>query len=252
MLEYYQAFADVHDMMALTEELVAHAVREVRGSLGFEYQGQALDFTPPWPRLSMLEAVSGKVGERIDDLDPARLERLLQRHGLAVRPGTGAGGMLDELFGELVQPGIVRPTFVVDFPVEISPLARVSRANPALVERFELLAAGMELANSFSEQNDPEAQARAFELQMTRRDAGDEEAQVMDHDYVRALEYGMPPTGGVGIGIDRLAMLLTDTRSLREVILFPTLRPEEGRAEIEHDDLTAEVAGPSKPGAAPR
>src|SRR5213076_722375 len=127
----------------------------------------------------------------------------------------------DALFGELVEPRIVRPTFVVDFPAEISPLARASRRNPTLVERFEVFVAGMELANAFSEQNDPEAQARAFEDQMSRRASGDEEAQMMDHDYVRALEYGMPPTGGVGIGVDRLAMLASDVRSIREVILFP-------------------------------
>jgi lysyl-tRNA synthetase class 2 len=131
-----------------------------------------------------------------------------------------------------VQPQLRQPTLVVDYPVETSPLARASRANPAVVERFELFVAGMEIANAFSEQNDPLAQAAAFDQQMARRAGGDDEAQVMDHDYVRALEYGMPPTGGVGIGVDRLAMLATDSRSVRDVILFPQLRPEEGRAEI--------------------
>jgi lysyl-tRNA synthetase class 2 len=135
---------------------------------------------------------------------------------------------------------------VVDYPREVSPLARVQRGNPAVVERFELFAAGMEIANAFSEQNDPEAQAQAFEDQMRRRAAGDEEAQVMDHDYVRALEYGMPPTGGVGIGMDRLAMLVTGARSIREVILFPQLRPEEGRAEIEHEAEEPAGAAPAR------
>jgi lysyl-tRNA synthetase, class II len=235
ILEYYQAFADVHDMMRLTEALVGEAVRGSAETLVIGYQGQALDFTPPFARVSMLDAVSAVVGEDVSALDPAQLERLTAARGIATRPGTGAGGLLDALFSELVQPGLIQPTFVVDFPIETSPLARVSRTRPGVVERFELFVAGMELANAFSEQNDPEAQTRAFEDQMTRRAGGDDEAQMMDHDYVRALEYGMPPTGGVGIGIDRLAMIVTDSRSIRDVLLFPQLRPEEGRAEIDED-----------------
>ena len=247
MLEYYQAFADVHEMMDVTEALVCDAVRAVHGRLDLEYQGRPLDWTPPWPRLSMLDAVSAKVGESVHDLDAARLERLARARGLSPRPGTGAGGLLDELFGELVQPEILKPTFIVDFPIEISPLARASREKPGVVERFEVVVQGMELANAFSEQNDPEAQRRAFEDQMTRRAAGDEEAQVMDEDYVRALEYGMPPTGGVGIGIDRLAMLITDSRSIRDVVLFPQLRPEEGRGEPD-EEPAAESAAPTRAG----
>jgi lysyl-tRNA synthetase class 2 len=251
MLEYYQAFADVYRMMEVTESLVCAAVQAVRGTLAFTYQGRPVDFTPPWPRISMLDAVSEHVGEKVDDMDPARLERIARRHDVAVKPGTGAGGLLDELFNELVQPRLLNPTFVVDFPIEISPLARVSRTRPGVVERFEVMLQGMELANAFSEQNDPEAQTRAFEDQMARRERGDEEAQMMDHDYVRALEYGMPPTGGVGIGIDRLAMLLTDSRSIRDVILFPQLRPEEGRAEID-EDLAPAASEPPASGSAPR
>ena len=239
ILEYYQAFADVHDMMALTEALVTDAIRRVRGGTVLPHDGGTLDFTPPWPRLSMLDSVSEKVGEPVHDLDRSRLEQIAARHGLGARPGTGAGGLLDELFSELVQPGLVRPTFVIDHPIEISPLARPSRTRPGVVERFELFIAGMELANAFSEQNDPEAQRAAFEAQAQRRASGDEEAHPMDLDYLRALEYGMPPTGGVGIGIDRLAMLVTDQRSIRDVILFPQLRPEEGRAEP-HDEEEAE------------
>jgi lysyl-tRNA synthetase, class II len=251
MLEYYRAFADVWEMLEFTERLIGGAVEKVCGSAEVQYQGESVDFTPPWPRLSILDAVSEKTGERVHDLDPARLARLAERHGLETRPGTGAGGLLDALFGELVQPGIRRPTFVVDFPVEISPLARVNRQNPAVVERFEVVVQGMELANAFSEQNDSEAQARAFDQQMTRRAGGDEEAQVMDHDYVRALEYGMPPTGGVGIGIDRLVMLVTDSRTIRDVVLFPQLRPEEGRAEIEEEEPD-DAAAPSGSEAPPR
>jgi lysyl-tRNA synthetase class 2 len=235
MLEFYQAFADVHDMMELTETLVGHAVQRATSGLAVDYLGTPLDFAAPWPRISMLDAVSGKVGEPVHDLDPARLTRLAAAHGITTRPGTGAGGLLDELFSALVQPELQRPCFVLDYPREGSPLARAKRGNPAVVERFEMFAAGMEIANAFSEQNDPEAQSHAFEEQMTRRAAGDDEAQVMDLDYVRALEYGMPPTGGVGIGVDRLTMLVTGSRSIREVILFPQLRPEEGRAEVEHE-----------------
>jgi lysyl-tRNA synthetase class 2 len=189
----------------------------------------------------MVDAVSGKVGEDVRDLDPARLQRLAAARHIETRPGTGAGGLLDELFGALVQPELQQPTFVIDYPVEISPLARVSRERPGVVERFELFVGGTEIANAFSEQNDPEAQRQAFEAQMTRRAQGDEEAQVMDLDYVRALEYGMPPTGGVGIGVDRLAMIVCDVRSIRDVILFPQLRPEEGLAEPHDEDESTEA-----------
>ncbi len=231
LLEFYQAFADVHEMMDVTEELVGTAVRAATGGLVAGWQGRELDFTPPWPRLSMLDEVGRAVGEDVSALDEARLGRLAAARGLETRPGAGAGGLLDALFSELVQPGLVRPCFVVDFPAETSPLARASRTRPGVVERFEVYAAGMELANAFSEQNDPAAQRAAFEAQMARRARGDEEAQMMDHDYVRALEYGMPPTGGVGIGVDRLVMLATDSRSIRDVILFPQLGPEEGLGE---------------------
>jgi lysyl-tRNA synthetase class 2 len=245
MLEFYEAFADVNDMMRFTETLVGEAMQAACGGLEIEFQGQGLNFAPPWPRVSMLDAVSEKTGESVHDLDSAKLDRLARAHGIEPRPGTGAGGCLDELFSELVQPALIQPTFVVDYPVETSPLARVSREKPSVVERFELFVAGMELANAFSEQNDPDAQRGAFEAQMQRRKDGDDEAQVMDHDYVRALEYGMPPTGGVGIGIDRLAMLAADVRNIREVILFPALRPEEGRDPDLEDEPAAPDARPS-------
>jgi len=191
-------------------------------------------------------------------LDVSQLSRLGARHGIQARQGIGAGGLLDALFTELVQPQLVQPAFVVDYSREVSPLARVKRGDPTVVERFEVFAAAMELANAFSEQNDPEAQSRAFEEQMVRRAAGDEEAQMMDLDYVRALEYGMPPTGGVGIGIDRLSMLVNDVRSIREVVLFPQLRPEEGREEAEeHGDeeqggKTVDVSPPAAAAASAR
>jgi lysyl-tRNA synthetase class 2 len=251
MLEFYQAFADVFDVMALTEALVSHAIVVATGGTRVAYQGETLDFTPPWRRLSMLDAVGEAVGESVEALDRAQLERHARRHHVEARPDASAGVLLDALFSELVQPKLRQPTLVLDYPIETSPLARASRANPAVVERFELFVAGMELANAFSEQNDPQAQTAAFEQQMARRASGDEEAQVMDHDYVRALEYGMPPTGGCGIGVDRLAMLATDSRSVRDVILFPQLRPEEGRAEVGEDAEAGAEGGADSPAPGP-
>jgi lysyl-tRNA synthetase class 2 len=177
----------------------------------------------------MLESVSEAVGEDVSDLDPARLDRLVKKHGIDSDPKAGVGGRLDDLFSELVQPKLIQPTFVLDHPKEISPLAKVNRRNPKLVERFEPFVAGMEIGNAFSEQTDPVAQDQAFESQAASRAAGNEEAHPKDKDFLRALQYGMPPTGGLGIGLDRFTMIVTDSRSIRDVILFPQLRPEEIR-----------------------
>jgi lysyl-tRNA synthetase class 2 len=242
MLEVYQAFADYRDIMRLVEEMFLRLAEALCGGPIVEYQGTRLDFTPPWPEVSILEATGAAAGEDVSDLDPARLARLCAKHGLEPRPGAGAGGMLDELFTALVQPQLVQPTFVVDHPREISPLAKVKRGAPKVTERFEPFLCGMELGNAFSEQNDPAEQERQFLLQMERRAAGDLEAQMLDRDFIRALEYGMPPTGGLGVGIDRIVMLLTNSRSIRDVILFPALRPEEGRAPAD-DDVTGEPPG---------
>jgi len=248
ILEFYQAFADVHDMMDLTEALIADTVRAVTGGDVVTFEEQTLDFSRPWPRVSMLESVSAAVGERIHDLDERKLERLAGQHHVEARPGSGAGGLLDELFSALVQPKLVKPTFVIDYPIETSPLARKSRTTPGVVERFELFVAGMECANAFSEQNDADAQRAAFEAQVAQRARGDEEAKPLDEDYLRALEYGMPPTGGCGIGIDRLAMLVTGQRSIRDVILFPQLRPEEGRSDPhEYESAPTAAAGSEAP-----
>ena len=234
ILELYEAYADYEDMMRLTEAMLVEVIQEVRGSTVIEYQGTRLDFTPPWRRISMLEAVSEAVGENVSDLDPARLERLVEKHGIDSDPKGGVGGRLDDLFSELVQPQLVQPTFVLDHPKEISPLAKVNRRNPKLVERFEPFVAGMEIGNAFSEQTDPVAQDEAFDRQAEARAQGNEEAHPKDRDFLRALQYGMPPTGGLGIGLDRFTMIVTDSRSIRDVILFPQLRPEEIR---ETEDL---------------
>jgi lysyl-tRNA synthetase, class II len=227
MLEFYQAYADYEVMMDVTQDLIVHAVRALHGGTVVPHDGGSIDFTPPWRRLRYREAAARALGVAALPEGEADLKALAARAGVAVDPAFGWGRTLDEVVSEKVQPTLDRPTFLLDHPRDVSPLAKARRGDPTVVERFELIAAGMELANAFSEQNDPLEQRRAFEAQTLERERGDEEAQMLDEDYLRALEMGMPPTGGVGIGIDRLAMLLTDQRSIRDVILFPQMRPEE-------------------------
>ena len=226
MLEFYQAFADYEDMMRLVEELYASITREATGSTRVRFQGQEIDFTPPFPRLSFLGAIAEKGGFDPVAATDSELRERLRKTGVDGVATMSRPKLLDELFKELVEQHITAPVFIVDHPRELSPLAKPKRGDPTVVERFELVAMGRELANAFSELNDPEDQRQRFEAQSALRAAGDEEAQTLDEDYVRALEYGMPPAGGVGIGVDRLVMLLTDQPSIRDVILFPTMRPE--------------------------
>nr|PZN91239.1 MAG: lysine--tRNA ligase [bacterium] len=228
MLEFYQAFADYADMMALVEELMAELVREVTGGpLRLVYQGVELDFTPPYPRVPYFEALRTYGGLDVESMgDEALREAVRSLGGVEDEAALTRPKLVDELFKHLVEPHLVQPVFITDFPRELSPLAKPKRGNPRLVERFELMVAGREIANAFSELNDPIDQRERFEAQVRLREQGDEEAQTYDEDYIRALEYGMPPTGGVGIGVDRLVMLLTDQPSIRDVILFPTMRPE--------------------------
>jgi len=225
MLELYQAYADYEDMMALTEEMVEGLVLALFGQTRLERFGTTLDFTRPWQRHTYRDLVRTCAGL---DLPGASQEAL--RDAVAAK-GTDPEGMtraklIDEVFKEYVEPTLAAPTFVVDFPIELSPLAKPKRGDPTLAERFELFVFGRELANAFSELNDPDDQRSRLEAQATARAAGDAEAQVMDEDYVLALEYGMPPTGGVGLGIDRLVMLLAEQPSIRDVILFPQLRSD--------------------------
>ena len=227
MLEFYQAFADYEDMMELVERLLVAVAKAAGGSRGCTFQGTEIAFERPFSRVSFVDGLREAMGD--DPLETPEEELRARVEGLGVGDleGAGRGKLLDKLFGELVQPALVQPTFVVDYPKELSPLAKEKRGAPRLTERFELFVAGEELANAFSELNDPIAQRARFEDQAALRAAGDAEAQVVDEDYIRALEYGLPPTGGVGIGVDRLVMLLTDQASIRDVILFPTLREEE-------------------------
>jgi lysyl-tRNA synthetase class 2 len=236
MLEFYQAYADYGDLMELTEALFAELGQALTGGLTLAYQGERIDLTPPWRRLPYLEAVAGAIGVGRDDLrNRERLREAAREAAGRLDLDAGAWGwgaatpayqMWKDVFETFVEPSLIQPTFVIDFPTEISPLARQKRDDPGLVDRFELFVARMELANAYSELNDPLEQRRRFEQQLRAREAGDDEAHPLDEDYVRALEYGLPPTAGEGIGIDRLAMLFADRPSIRDVILFPLLRPE--------------------------
>ena len=232
MLEFYEAFADYRDMMSLVEEMLERVAQDATGSSVVTYQGSEIDFTPPFRRVSFVEALSQALGGNLHEMTDEELRDRAREEGVDERlEGMGRGRLMDKLFGALVEEDLVAPTFVVDYPVELSPLAKLHREDPRLTERFELFVAGRELANAFSELNDPLDQRARFLTQVQLRDAGDDETHPVDEDYLRAMEYGMPPTGGVGIGVDRLVMLLADQPSIRDVILFPTLRPEEGRGE---------------------
>jgi lysyl-tRNA synthetase class 2 len=228
MLESYEAFADYGDIAEMVEQMIAVVAENVTGGTVIEYQGRPLDLTPPFARRRMVDMVAEVVGEPVGFAESSvdDLRSLADRHGVDVAPYWGHGKLIEALFDQLVEPTIWDPVYVMDHPKEISPLARHRTDDPNLTERWELFIASSEYANAFSELNEPIDQRARFEEQAQAKAAGDDEAQTIDEDFVRALEYGMPPTGGLGIGIDRLVMLLTDRAHIREVILFPTLRPE--------------------------
>jgi lysyl-tRNA synthetase class 2 len=227
MLELYQAYADYRDFMVLVEQLVAGVAAEMGGTTCLTYQGRTLDLTPPWRRATMAELVTEATGvEASVHTAVDELRTRVAAAGVDPDPSWGPGKLLQELYEKTTEPDLWGPVFVTDFPAEVSPLARRHRDDPDLVERFEPVVAGRELGNAFSELVDPDDQRTRFEAQAAARAAGDEEAMVVDEDYLRALELGLPPTAGLGIGIDRLVMLLADVANIREVIAFPTLRPE--------------------------
>ena len=232
MLEFYQAYSEYTELMAMTEQMLSTVAREAIGTTEIRFGGQAISLAPPYRRVSLREGARAAASERLgvevsaDDLrSAARVPELARRLGVEVRPGWGAGKIATEIFERLNQDDLVVPTFVYDFPTEVSPLSKQKPDDPDTVERFELYIGGFEVANAFSELNDPAEQRRRFEAQIASRAAGDHEAHAMDEDYIRALEYGLPPTAGEGVGIDRLVMLLTDSPSIRDVILFPLMRP---------------------------
>ncbi len=227
MVEFYQAYATFADLIDLTEELIVSLAREVVGSLEVTYGEHVIDLTPPWRRLTICQAVIAHGGATEADVDSiAGLQGFAKKNNLKVDLNATYGKLLVEIFEEVAEAKLIQPTFMTGYPIEVSPLARKNDQNPALVDRFELYIGGRELANAFSELNDPADQRQRFLQQMEARAAGDEEANPIDDDYVRALEYGMPPAAGEGIGIDRLAMFLTNSPSIRDVILFPLLRPQ--------------------------
>ncbi len=233
MLEFYQAYATYQDLMKLTEEMFQQAAVQVAGAVEIQYQGHRIDFASPWKQMTLYDAL-----ESIGGIDPAifqdrdKLMEAARSEGITIgnpdaRQILHAGKILTKLFDALVEPKLIQPTFITGYPVSVSPLSRRSRKNPDLADRFELFIAGREIANGFSELNDPEDQRERFLRQVEDREAGDEESHMMDEDYIKALEYGMPPTAGEGIGIDRLVMLLTDSPSIRDVILFPHMKASD-------------------------
>jgi len=227
MMELYQAFADWNEVMDISELLITQAARDAIGTTVLTIRGQEIDLAEPWPRLRMVDAVSDKVGRTVHPGQPvAELRALADEHGVRWEERWGGGKLVEELFEALCEADIVRPTFVTGHPTEISPLARADRNDPWLTERFEIFVDSRELGNGYSELNDPVEQRLRFEDEQLAKDAGDAERGSIDEDYLRALEYGMPPTGGLGIGMDRVAMLIAGVDSIKEVILFPTLRPE--------------------------
>ena len=230
MLEFYQAYADYKDLMELTEAMFVELADRLLGTRQLTWSGESVDLTPPWTRLPFFDGLSKALGVLVTPDTPAStLEEAATARGLSVPPGD-ASKIWKEVFEAVVEPGLVQPTFVTDFPVELSPLSKRKRDDPRLVDRFELYVGRRELANAYTELNDPAEQRQRFEEQEKERARGDDEAQWLDEDYIRALEYGMPPTAGEGVGIDRLVMLLADQPSIREVILFPHLRPEAPEA----------------------
>lgn len=227
MLESYEAFADYHDIMELTQAIIVNAAREALGTTTVDVGGVACDLTAPWPRLRMIDLASGTVGRELHPSQAvADVRRVADDNGVKWENHWGSGRIIEAIFAEKAEAELHMPTFVTGHPVEISPLARVDRHDPHLTERFELYVQARELANGFSELNDPVEQRSRFEAEQRAKEAGDVTAGTVDEDYLRALEFGMPPTGGLGIGVDRLTMLLAGVSTIREVILFPTLRPE--------------------------
>ncbi|HSW10187.1 MAG TPA: lysine--tRNA ligase [Bacillota bacterium] len=226
LLEFYEAYSDYEDLMIFTEQLIPEVARRAIGTTTLTYQGNVIDLSPPWPRIRLREAISRYTG--VDFLGMAGGEQIRSSAlalGLELPAGASRGQMLDALLDHFVQPRLIQPTFLIDYPVELSPLAKRHRDDPALTARFEAFIGGIEVANAFSELNDPDDQRERFLAQAVQRDRGDEEAHMMDDDYIVALEHGLPPTAGEGIGVDRLVMILTDSPSIREVIPFPLLRP---------------------------
>ena len=244
-MEAYRAYSDLDGMKELAEGVIKAANARVNDSEQIEYQGVTIDLSGTWPSIPMTKVVSNALGEDVDlDTPVEHLAELATKNGIEVKPEWTAGKLIAELYDEIGEPSIVNPTFVCDYPIEVSPLAKRYEDDPRLTHRFELVIAGHEYANAFSELNDPVDQAERFAKQMEEKAGGDEEAMEYDEDYVRALEYGMPPAGGIGIGIDRVVMLLTNSASIRDVLLFPHMKPEKGSRAGAAPQVSAAGASP--------
>ena len=240
MMESYQAYGNYEDAIRLTENIVAYCAQEVLGTTKITYQGTEIDLTPPWNRITMSEGIKKYTGEDFDAVETLEEARAIaDRLNVEYGPNDGIGKIQNLCFEDYVEENLIEPTFVYGHPKEISPLAKLNREKPLTTERFEAFIYGRELANGFSELNDPIDQKERFEAQLKEREAGDDEAHRMDNDYVTALEYGLPPTAGLGIGIDRLVMFLTDSASIRDVLLFPLMKPEAPK-HIEAEEEAAE------------
>ena len=235
MMELYVAYKDYAWMMELVEELVEHLALTLHGTTEVRVGENMINFQRPWKRIPLFDAIEEKTGEQLFGKDRDELAAVGKKLGLEIEDSMGAGKIIDEIFGEFVEPHLIQPTFITDYPVELSPLAKKHRSKDGLVERFEAICNGKEICNAFSELNDPDDQRERFEDQVRLGKRGDAEAMQLDEDYLRALEYGMPPTAGLGIGIDRLAMLMTNSESIRDVILFPLLRPEADETEVSEE-----------------
>lgn len=228
MIEIYEAYADYNDMMSLLEEIMSTVAQEVYGNTVVEYLGEKIDLTPPFKKITLRDAIMNRTGIDIYAQDTKeKLQTALDTKQIEYDETKSYAKLVEDIFERFVQAELIQPTFIIDYPREMSPLAKAHRANPKLSERFEFFIGGRELANAYSEQSDPEEQYEAFKKQVEERKAGDEEAMLMDEDYVAALRYGMPPTGGLGIGIDRLVMFFANTESIRDVILFPQMKPKK-------------------------
>lgn len=225
MMEVYQAYADYKEMMRLTEDMISTIAKDVLGTTKIEYQGQEVDLTPPWNKMTMIDAVKKYSGIDFDEIKTdEEAVQAARNKKIEVEDNATRGEILNLMFEEFVEENLIQPTFIIDYPVEISPLTKRKPEKPELTERFELFITGREMANAYSELNDPIDQKERFLDQVRKREAGDEEANMMDDDYITALEYGLPPTGGLGIGIDRLVILLTNSASIRDILLFPTMK----------------------------
>lgn len=227
MMELYVAFKDYYYMMTLFEEMVSTIAQELLGTQKIRMGEHEIDLTPPWQRLDLFEAIEKYSGHNLSDKSLEEIRAIAKALHVEIDASMGRGKLIDEIFSEVVEPHLIQPVHIMDHPIELSPLAKKHRSKPGQVERFESMIGGREMCNAFSELNDPFDQKQRFENQMKLRDAGDDEAQMMDEDYVRAMEYGMPPTAGIGVGVDRLVMLLTNQPSIRDVLLFPHMRPIE-------------------------